>query len=462
MSKSWVLMIGFALYLSSCGGDDVDDSATVDIPLAFLSSMAAGDYTVRVIITAADIPNQIVSELNLAIVEGNNRTYEVTISNVPVGDQREVKVEVFKTGKRLFVGFSTVNISSGENRLAMRLEKVAELLSSEPKSGAQMLNTGSLTLNFSAPPGVVTVNGTQAAVQGNAARWTAFGLAAGLTPLNIAWTAAGGGNATIQLVIIGTPAIISITPALATLTALGDTIQLKATVNDGKNQPVPGATMSWSSSDPSVARVNADGLVTALGNGKAIITAKSGGASRTVNITVTQASAEINITPALAKLTARGESLQLKATVNDGENQPIPNAPVSWSSSNTSVVNVSPSGTLTARSNGQVTITARSGAKSATAEITVEQLPTTIEITPAGPLRIVAGQTQQLRATVRDPNNNPIAGAQVRWESQGPSIATVDSTGLVAAKGDGQTNIIASSSGLSQLVTINVPDTTGH
>ena len=100
----------------------------------------------------------------------------------------------------------------------LTLEKMAELLSSEPKASAQMLSNGLLTLNFSA--GVVTVNGTQAVVQGHTAIWTAFGLTAGATTLNIAWTAADGGNDTIQLIIIGSPAIISIIPSAATLTAI--------------------------------------------------------------------------------------------------------------------------------------------------------------------------------------------------------------------------------------------------
>ena len=126
-------MIGFAvgltLFFSSCGGDDMEDLPSINIPLAFLSLMAAGDYTVRITITAADIPNQIVNEQNLAIVEGRNQTYDVTVNDVPVGNQREVKVEVFKIGNRLFVGSGTVNISRGGNLLAMRLEKMAELLS---------------------------------------------------------------------------------------------------------------------------------------------------------------------------------------------------------------------------------------------------------------------------------------------------------------------------------------------
>ena len=86
MSKSLILMIGFAvgltLFFSSCGGDDMEDLPSINIPLAFLSLMAAGDYTVRITITAADIPNQIVNEQNLAIVEGRNQTYDVSIGRI--------------------------------------------------------------------------------------------------------------------------------------------------------------------------------------------------------------------------------------------------------------------------------------------------------------------------------------------------------------------------------------------
>ena len=224
MSKGLVLIMGFAvgltLFFSSCGGDDMEDLPSIDIPLAFLSPMAAGDYTVKITITAADIANPIINEQNLAIVEGRNETYEVTVNDVPIGNRREVKVEIFKTGNRLFVGSGTVNISSGGNQLALRLEKVAAL-----------------------------------------------------------------------------PISVSVTPAAAKLTALGDTLQLSATVADGEGHPIPDAPVHWSSSNPSVASINADGVVTARDNGRATIKAASGWASKPVEITVAQASDKINITP---------------------------------------------------------------------------------------------------------------------------------------------------------------------
>ena len=375
MSKSLVLMIGFVvgltLFLSSCGGDDVEDLPSIDIPLAFLSPMAAGEYTVKITITAADISNQIVDEQNLAIVEGSNQTYEVTVNDVPVGNQREVKVEVFKTGNRLYVGSGTVNISSDENRLAMRLEKIAELLSSEPKAGAQMLSSELLTLNFSAPPGIVTVNGTQAVVQGHTALWTAYGLAGGATTLNIAWTAAGGGSHTIQLIVIGSPAIINITPASATLTALGDTIQLSATVKDGKNQPISNAIVSWSSSNSVVVSVSPRGLVTARGNGEVTITATSGAKSLTAVITVEQLTTTIEITPAVPPPIVVGQTLQLSATSADSNNNLIAGAGVNWATSNPSVADINPTGLVITRSNGRTTIIASSGGFSHTVTITV-------------------------------------------------------------------------------------------
>ena len=125
------------------------------------------------------------------------------------------------------------------------------------------------------------------------------------------------------------------------------------------------------------------------------------------------------------------------------------------------MVSVSPRGLVTARGNGKVTITAKSGGKSSTAEITVEQSAITIEITPAGPFEIVVGQNWRLSATVRDPNNNLIVDAEFKWASSNLSVATVSSTGLVTARGNGRTTIIVRAGGLLGTVTITVPDTTG-
>ena len=80
---------------------------------------------------------------------------------------------------------------------------------------------------------------------------------------------------------------VVIEPAAATLMSLGETVQLTASVLDQNGQPVAGAVVDWQSSDASVATVSSQGLVTAVGNGSATVTARTGSASANVEIMVT-------------------------------------------------------------------------------------------------------------------------------------------------------------------------------
>ena len=70
------------------------------------------------------------------------------------------------------------------------------------------------------------------------------------------------------------------------MTSLGQTAQLTATVNDQNNSPITGATVAWSSANMNVAGVGAGGLVTAVSNGTARITARSGNVSNGITVTV--------------------------------------------------------------------------------------------------------------------------------------------------------------------------------
>jgi len=82
-------------------------------------------------------------------------------------------------------------------------------------------------------------------------------------------------------------ATVSLTPLLPTLRALGATQQLTATAKDAANNVVSGVTYTWMSTNPSVATVSASGLVTAVENGTATITATApGGAAGGTTVTV--------------------------------------------------------------------------------------------------------------------------------------------------------------------------------
>lgn len=81
-------------------------------------------------------------------------------------------------------------------------------------------------------------------------------------------------------------ATVTVTPATASLTALGHTVQLTAQVLDQYGRPMPAAAVAWSSGNAAVATVDASGLVTAVDNGSATITATSASASGSAAVTV--------------------------------------------------------------------------------------------------------------------------------------------------------------------------------
>ena len=70
-------------------------------------------------------------------------------------------------------------------------------------------------------------------------------------------------------------ATIVVSPSSAMLHALGDTSRFTARVLDQYGQEMVGAAVTYESSDEAVAAVDGSGLVTAVGNGSATVTAAS-------------------------------------------------------------------------------------------------------------------------------------------------------------------------------------------
>lgn len=82
------------------------------------------------------------------------------------------------------------------------------------------------------------------------------------------------------------PTTVTVSPASATLTAVGETVRFAAEVRDQNGQVMSGTAVAWTTSDASVAVVDASGLVTAVAEGTATITATAGEASGAAGITV--------------------------------------------------------------------------------------------------------------------------------------------------------------------------------
>src|SRR5207247_320325 len=239
------------------------------------------------------------------------------------------------------------------------------------------------------------------------------------------------------------------------------TVQLTATPKDAGGAPLSGRTVTWSSSNTSVATVSSSGLVSGVTPGSATITATSEGKSGTSSISVTNVPvATVDVTPPSASVQA-GQTVQLTATPKDAGGNPLSGRTVTWSSSNTSVATVSSSGLVSGVTPGSATITATSEGKSGTSSITVTNIPVaTVSVSPPT-ASIQQSQTEQLPATPTDASGHPPSGRTVTWSSSNTSVATVSSSGLVSAVTPGSATVTAASEGKTGTASITVTAPTG-
>ena len=219
---------------------------------------------------------------------------------------------------------------------------------------------------------------------------------------------------------------------------VGESVTLAATV---KPDNATNKTVSWSSSNASVASVDASGKVSAVAEGTATITAKAGDKTATCSVTVkknTVAVESVTLDKSSLELT-EGETATLTATVKPDN---ASDKTVTWSSSKTSVATVDANGKVTAVAEGNATITAKAGNKSATCSVTVTKNVVAVEsITlDKSSLELTEGETATLTATVKPDN---ATNKTVTWTSSSSSIATVDQNGKITAVSEGTATITA-------------------
>ena len=165
---------------------------------------------------------------------------------------------------------------------------------------------------------------------------------------------------------------VTVSPPTATV-ALGQTVQLTATLRDASGNVLTGRTVTWSSSNLAVATVSASGLVTAGAvASQATITATSEGQSGTATVTVVSNApvATVTVTPATASV-AVGQTVRLTATLRDANGNVLSGRTVLWTSDNAVVATVDGTGLVSGVSAGPAVITATSEGKSGSASVTV-------------------------------------------------------------------------------------------
>lgn len=215
-------------------------------------------------------------------------------------------------------------------------------------------------------------------------------------------------------------------------------------------------SISWSSSQEDVVAVSG-GMLTALKEGSAVITARLSSAAgtfeRTCTVTVNAATAE------LTGIAVEPASMNLKA----GETGVIQVSPVpegaslgekTYSSTDTDVAEVDKTGRVTAKKSGTAVISITAGGFTKQCTVTVTNPLTSFSLNKTV-TTISAGSSETLVITTTPANPDAYT---VSWTSDNTSVATVDSNGKVVGVSSGTATITAAINGIQKQCVVKVEE----
>lgn len=188
--------------------------------------------------------------------------------------------------------------------------------------------------------------------------WT-LGTTAGQNQLS----ARAGSLSALTLTTTGSPdaaAVVTLSSDTLSFGALGDTVQLTATVADQYGNALSSPVVAWSVANGAIATVDQTGQVVSQGEGETSVTALSDTASSSATVLVHQQAALVTIAPVDIALTAAGDTIRLSAVAKDAKGNVIPGS-VSWSNDNASAVSVTTDGLVQAQAQGTANVIATSG-----------------------------------------------------------------------------------------------------
>jgi hypothetical protein len=208
----------------------------------------------------------------------------------------------------------------------------------------------------------------------------------------------GTGQVTVGAIVGGTPGFatfmvkapgvktIDIAPLKAPL-VVGGGAQLDAVTRIFSGDPRTGVPINWTSDNARVATVDAGGVITAVGSGKAIITATSGAATNSTTVTVVKNNLRSLLVTAATKSARTGDVVQFAAKGN-----PAGDVATRWSVSGLGAT-IDADGEFVAERPGTYIVTGTSGNVSSSASIVVapRNLEREIEVVGRAPFKEFQG-----------------------------------------------------------------------
>ncbi len=217
--------------------------------------------------------------------------------------------------------------------------------------------------------------------------------------------------------------------------------------------------MQYSSSNPDVVMVDAQGNLAAVSAGTAQIYLSSadGKINSSAQVRVTVTPTGITMPESLALVLGSEESGSAAATVSPED---ASDYTVEYRSGDEAVATVAEDGTVTALSAGQTTVTASIRGTDLEANCQVTVSPAIEELDLESSLTLAPGDTHTLNLSAR-PEGADLKGAA--WSSSDENVVTVDSAGALTAVAEGEATVTAQVGGktASCQVTVRRPSSGG-
>ena len=233
----------------------------------------------------------------------------------------------------------------------------------------------------------------------------------------------------------------------------GDDLQLSVTYNP--EDTTADKTVTWTSTDDTVATVDENGKVTALKAGTTYIKAKVEDKEVSCKIDVVVQLTGINLNKDVAEI-VKGQTEKLTVTLVPEDTTYT--GKVEWTSSDDTIATVDENGNVKGIKEGTVTITAKAVENGNeiidTAEITVKEIPLNSIAIDIADFDLGIGRTQSL-GVVCNPENTT-DDINVEWTSSDVKVATVDENGVVTAVAEGTAVITAKVGDKTASVTVTV------
>lgn len=264
-----------------------------------------------------------------------------------------------------------------------------------------------------------------------------------------------------------TVASVAVTPTSVTGT-VGQTAQFAATAFDSAGRVMTGLPVAWASTNTGIVTITSLGRATAVSVGTAAVTATISGVQgrATVTVVFSPVVTTVTVTPSSASYLV-GTVTQLTAQAFDQNGAVMVGQTFTWASSNVNVATVTSSGLTTGVGAGTALITANAGGRTGQATVTVTASPppgvsaTGVVVVPIGQIMNPTDFVQLYGIIGHSDGSLTPTAIHLKWSSDQPGIASVDSFGVARALSSGTAIITArdSASGLTGTAQISVRST---